>query len=46
MSLEQRLDEIELCNRNLYSFDLGTCSVEEIIFPYYKQYRRDKGEEV
>lgn len=45
MSLEQRLDEIELYNRNLYSLELGTCSVDEIIAPYYKQYRRDKGDE-
>ena len=46
MSFEQRLDEIELYNRNLYSLELGTCSIEEIVSPYLKQYKRDKGEEV
>ena len=46
MSLEQRLDEIELHNQCLFSFDLGTCSLEEIVSPYYKQYKRDKEDEV
>ena len=44
MPFEQKLDAIALHNQCFFSFDLGTCSVEEIVAPYCKQYKRDEGE--
>ena len=43
MSFEQKLDAIELHNQCFYSFDLGVDAIEDIVSPYYKQYKRDEG---